>query len=117
MKIITASTLGIAFLFVISFLFLKPSEASVGSYSEITRPTPPSNKAIKEVSSPTPTPAESPQYERDTPVVDELSIDSVVLDPNGDFDCDGVSNHIDNCPWVYIQIRKTVMATVLGMHA
>ena len=47
MKIVTASALGIAFLFVISFFLLKTSEARGGSDSQITRPTQPSKQFSK----------------------------------------------------------------------
>lgn len=111
MKIVTASTLGIAFLFVISFVFLNDSEAGVGSYSQITQSTPPLTKPIKVVTSPTP--ACSPQptplsVEERKDRIKELSLEKY-LDfglGNADLDCDGIRNSKDNCIYLYNPNQK-----------
>ena len=107
MKIITASTLGIAFLFVGSFFLLKTSEASVGSYSQITQPTPPPpNKPIIEITSPTPDCLPQPlplsEKEKNNPVR-ELTAEEELNAGLGtsDWDCDGICNSKDNCIFAY----------------
>ena len=96
MKIITAFALGIALVFAASFLFLRDSEASVGSLSQITQPTPPPNKPSKEIVSPTvgcsPQPPPLSEAEKNDP-------DPPIIDPRvgEDSDCDGICDIADNC--------------------
>lgn len=60
-------------------------------------PKPVPNKNLSPSRAPAPTPPVIPE-----PQVNEAAI----LDPNGDFDCDGVPNRTDNCMWVYNPDQK-----------
>jgi len=106
MKIITASALGVAFLFVVSFIFLKTSEASAGFDSQLTQPTPTSNRPTREIISPTP--VCSPQSESVSDPLREESAEDAINGDLGtpDWDCDGVCNSRDNCIFVYNPDQK-----------
>lgn len=115
MKIIIASILTLALLSVISFQYLKVSEAAVGSLSQISQPspTPPESKTEKSYVSPSPPPSCSPQP---TPLsekaknnpVRELTAEDALNSGLGtrDWDCDGICNIKDNCIFVYNPDQK-----------
>ena len=111
MKIVTASTLGIAFLLVLSFQYLKASKASVSSPSQITQPSPSSNQPSNVITSPTPScsPQPSPLSENEKyDPMREQTLENLVNGSLGtpDFDCDGICNFKDNCLSVYNPNQK-----------
>ena len=124
MKIITASALGIAFLVTLSFQFLGASEASVNSLSQTAQPTPPSNRSVKNATSPacspTPTPATiAPALPSGLlePVVEASSYpppDPFLSYNSKDIDCDGVLNNSDNCPFVFNPEQKKTGKDIYG---
>lgn len=115
MKIIIASTLTLALLFVISFQYFKTSEASASSLSQSAQPspTPPKSKTEKSDVSPSPTPSCSPQptplseEDKNNPVREQTSNDRLNgLGGTSDWDCDGICNSTDNCIFVYNPNQK-----------
>ncbi len=107
MKTIAASALTATLLFVISFSYLKVSEAEVNSLSQITQtsPTPPKKKTKKEEAPPLPTPTCSPQP---TPLSEEEKNDPDRREFGEymDSDCDGICDVADNCVLNYNPNQK-----------
>lgn len=98
MKLIIASALTLALLFVISFQYFKTSEASASSLSQSAQPSPTPPKSKTEKPEPIATPS-SPEIE-----YPGINVDGASESP--DIDCDGVANSKDNCIFTYNPNQK-----------
>lgn len=109
MKIIAASTLGLAFCIASLFLFVRDAEVSAGLPSDTVQPIP--SKTVKEIPSPTPSCSPQPtplsEEEKNNPVREQTSTDVLNgLGGTSDWDCDGICNSSDNCIFVYNPNQK-----------